>query len=85
MTTTFREQIYNLISEQLGIEKEKITPEAHFADDLNAGDVEMEELATKLQEKLDVELDPLKVKEISTVDELVHLVFDKLDGLLEEE
>ena len=83
--SNFREQIYNLISEQLGVEKEKITPEAHFADDLNAGDLEMGELTAKVQEKLKVEIDPTKVKEIEKVDDLVHLVFDKLDGLLDEE
>ncbi len=85
MTSNFREKIYNLISEQLGVEKEKITPESYFAADLNAGDLEMEELIGKIQEKFEVELDPVKVEEIETVDDLVHLVFDKLDGLLEEE
>ena len=83
--SNFREQIYNLISEQLGVEKEKITPEALFADDLNAGDLEMEELISKVQEKLKVELDPLKVEKIEKVEELVHLVFDNLNGLLDEE
>jgi len=83
--SNFREQIYNLISEQLGVEITKVTPEAHFADDLNAGGLEMEELISKIQEKLKVELDPIKIKEIEKVDELVHLVFDKLNGLLDEE
>ncbi len=85
MVSNFREQIYNLISEQLGVEIAKVTPEAHFADDLNAGDLEMEELIAKVQEKLDVELDPIKIKEIEKVDDLVHLTFDKLNGLLDEE
>ena len=85
MTSNFREQIYNLISEQLGVALVKITPEAHFADDLNAGDLEMEELVSKVQEKLGVELDPIKIKEVEKVDEFVHLVFDRLDGLLDEE
>jgi len=85
MTSNFREQIYNLISEQLGVALVKITPEAHFADDLNAGDLEMEELISKIQEKLKVELDPTKVKEVEKVDDLVYLVFDKLNGLLDEE
>ena len=85
MTSNFREQIYNLISEQLGVEITKVTPEALFADDLNAGDLEMEELISKVQEKLNVELDPVKVKEVEKVDDLVHLVFDKLNGLLDEE
>jgi len=83
--SNFRERIYNLISEQLGVEKEKITPEAHFADDLNAGDLEMEELISKIQEQLRIELDPVKVKEIEKVDDLIQLVFDKLDGLLDED
>jgi len=85
MTSNFREQIYNLISEQLGVALVKITPEAHFADDLNAGDLEMEELISKIQEKLKVELAPTKVKEVEKVDDLVYLVFDKLNGLLDEE
>ena len=85
MVSNFREQIYNLISEQLGVEKGKITPKAHFADDLNAGDLEMEELISKIQEKLEVELDPTKVKEVEKVDDLVYLVFDKLNGLLDED
>ncbi len=83
--SNFREQIYKLISEQLGVDLEKITPEAHFADDLNAGGLEMEDLITAVQEKFEVELDPIRVKKIETVDDLVHLTFDKLDGLLDEE
>jgi len=83
--SNFRERIYNLISEQLGVEKEKIIPEAHFADDLNAGSLEVEELISQIEEKFGIELDPLKVKKIETVDDLVHLVFDKLNGLLDEE
>jgi len=85
MASNFRNQIYNLISEQLGVEKEKITPESYFAEDLNAGDLEMEELIAHIEEKLDIELDPERVKDIRTVDDLVHLVFDKLDGLLDED
>jgi acyl carrier protein len=81
----FREQIYNLISEQLGVDMEKITPEAHFAEDLNAGGAEMEELIARIEEKLEIELDPVAAEKIETVDELVNLVFDKLNGLLDEE
>ena len=83
--SNFREQIYDTISEQLGVEKEKITPEALFADDLNAGETEMEELHTNLQEKLKIEIDPLKSKEASTVEELVNIIFNKLNGLVDEE
>lgn len=85
MTSNFREKIYNLISEQLGVEIAKITPKVHFAGDLNAGGMEMEELTAKIQEKFNIELDPSKVEGIETVDELVHLVFDKLNGLLDED
>jgi acyl carrier protein len=83
--SNFRNQIYNLISEQLGVELEKITPEAHFAEDLNAGITEMEELIARIEEGLEIELDPEGVKKVETVDQLVHLVFDKLNGLLDEE
>ena len=81
----FREQIYNLISKQLGVEVEKITPEAHFAEDLNAGDLEMEELIAHLQKDFGVEFDPVKTEKIEAVDDLVHLVLDKLNELPDEE
>jgi acyl carrier protein len=83
--SNFRQQIYNLISEQLGVEIEKLTPEAHFAEDLNAGNLEMEELVAHIEEKLNIELDAERAKNIQTVDDLVHLVFDKLNGLLDED
>jgi len=83
--SNFREQIYNLISEQLGVEKKEITPHSHFADDLNAGDLELAELVATIEDRFKIKLDREQISKINTVDDLVHLVFDKLDGLLDEE
>lgn len=85
MSSNFREKIYNIISEQLGVDKERITPEAHFAADLNAGGLEMEELTTRVENGFGIQLDRRQIKEADTIDDFVHLVFDRLDGLLEEE
>jgi acyl carrier protein len=42
-------------------------------------------LVAHIEEKLNIELDAERAKNIQTVDDLVHLVFDKLNGLLDED
>lgn len=81
----FRKKIYQLIAENLGFETEEINGKLAFAEDFNAGEIEMAELIENIEQELQIKLDPEEVAGIETVDDLVHAVFDKLDGILEEE
>lgn len=84
MSEEFKKKLYKIISEKLGVEEGAITPESHFAQDLNAGDIEMAELATAIESGFGVELSQKKLAETETVGDLTDLVFDQLDGLLDE-
>lgn len=79
----FRKIIYDLIAQTLGVDFEEINDSSLFADDLNAGDLEMTELFEKIEEELEVKLPEEEKEGIEKVEDLVHSVFDKLDGLLD--
>jgi len=80
----FRKKLYKIISEKLGVEEESLTPESHFAQDLNAGDIEMAELATAIETAFEVKLSRPGLAKTETVSDLVNLVLDQLNGLLDE-
>jgi acyl carrier protein len=84
MSQEFKKKLYKIISEKLGVEEETITPESHFAQDLNAGDIEMAELASAIKSSFGVELDQQTLTKAETVGNLMDLVFDQLNGLLDE-
>lgn len=81
----FREKIYQIIAENLGLDPGEVRESADFAKDLNAGDLEMAELIESIEQNMQVKINEEEVSSIETVGDLVHTVFDRLDGLLEEE
>ena len=44
------DKIRDVISEQMGVDKEKITPETSFKDDLNADSLDLFQVITNLEE-----------------------------------
>ncbi|MCD5412502.1 MAG: acyl carrier protein, partial [Dehalococcoidia bacterium] len=50
MATVF-ERVRKIIVEQLGVEEEEVTPEASFADDLNADSLDLVELVMAFEEE----------------------------------
>ena len=61
------ENIKEIISEQLGIEKEKITPESKFIDDLGADSLDIVELVMSFEEKFNIEIPETEAEKIQTV------------------
>lgn len=71
-------KLKKLISEELGIEVEKITPATHLDKDLNLGQKEISDFILALEERLALELKPEEVKNIETIGDLTNLVRDHL-------
>lgn len=80
---SFHDKLYAIISETLGVEKEKIEHTAHFAEDLNAGDLEMEELSSQIEEKIGVKISPAELTGVGSVSDLEETVADKIEGLID--
>ena len=54
--TEARAKIIDIIANQLGVDKEIVTPEANVVDDLGADSLDVVELVMALEEAFDVEI-----------------------------
>jgi len=60
-------KIVDIIANQLGVDKEIITPEANIVDDLGADSLDVVELVMALEEAFDVEIPDEEAEKIRTV------------------
>lgn len=64
--------------EILSVDAEKVTPEAHFGDDLDADSLDLVELVMKLEEEFDITVDETELDGIETIGQAFDLVKSKL-------
>jgi acyl carrier protein len=63
-----------IVAEQLGVETDKITPDAEFIQDLNADSLDMVELVMSLEEEFGVEISDEEVEKIIKVSDAVEYI-----------
>ncbi len=68
------EEIKELIIEQLDVEKEEITLDSKFVEDLGADSLDLMELASTLEEKYEVSIDKEELKKITKVGDVLELI-----------
>lgn len=68
------DRLQAIIAEQLGVETEKITPDAEFIQDLNADSLDMVELVMSLEEEFGVEISDEEVEKIIKVSDAVEYI-----------
>lgn len=68
------DRLQAIVSEQLGVETEKITPDAEFIQDLNADSLDMVELVMSLEEEFGVEISDEEVEKIVKVSDAVEYI-----------
>ncbi len=64
--------------EVLSVEPAQITPEANFADDLDADSLDLVELVMALEEEFDVEVKEEELEGITTIGAAYDLIIQKL-------
>ena len=69
--------VKNVIVDTLGIQPEKVTPEARLVDDLDADDLDLIELTMALEEKFNIEVPDEDAKKFLTVDQVVKYIQEK--------
>jgi acyl carrier protein len=68
MTRTAEEiRIIDIVANQLGVDKEMVTPEANIVDDLGADSLDVVELVMALEEAFDTEIPDEDAEKIRTV------------------
>ena len=63
-------KVVDIIANQLGVEKEIITAEAHVVDDLGADSLDVVELVMALEEAFDLEIPDEEAEKIRTVNDI---------------
>lgn len=67
-------KMQEIISEQLGVDNEKIVPEASFTKDLGADSLDVVELVMAFEETFDIEIDDESAGKIQTVQDAMDYI-----------
>jgi acyl carrier protein len=76
-----REQIFETIKshlEERGIESGKVSPQAHFVNDLGLDSLDMVEMTLGLEESYGIEIPDTELEDVATVDDAIDLIEKKL-------
>ncbi len=73
-------KLVDLLVEELGIDRDKITMEASFEEDLEVDSLGVVELLMALEDNFDVKIPDEEAEQIGTVGEAVDLVEQKLNA-----
>ncbi len=71
---SIEERVTDIVAEQLGVEKEKISRETSFVNDLGADSLDTVELVMELEEEFDVNIPDDAAEKIQTVGQAVEFI-----------
>jgi acyl carrier protein len=72
------EKVKKIVTEQLSVEASKVIPESNFANDLGADSLDTVELVMALEEEFDIEIPDEAAEKITTVQEAVDYINNKV-------
>lgn len=68
------ERVTDIVSEQLGVDKDKITAETSFVTDLGADSLDVVELVMEFEEEFDISIPDDAAEKIQTVGQAVDFI-----------
>jgi len=71
---SIEEKVKELIAENLGVDADKVLPEASFVDDLDADSLDQVELILALEEEFDTTIPEEEASKITTVGEAINYI-----------
>ncbi len=74
MSDALAEQIRKLVSEQLGVDQNQVTPRASILDDLGADSLDVVELVMAIEENFDIEIPDEAIEAMRTIGDVESYV-----------
>jgi len=71
-------KVRKVLAEQLAVDESQVTPEARFAEDLNADSLDLTEAVLALEDEMGIEIPEDEMENVKTVGQAVGLVASKL-------
>ncbi|QDU54660.1 acyl carrier protein [Aeoliella mucimassa] len=68
------DRVADIVAEQLGVDKDKISPETSFVNDLGADSLDTVELVMELEEEFDINIPDDAAEKIQTVGQAVDYI-----------
>ena len=76
---TIEERVTQIICDQLGVPKEKVTPETSFVNDLGADSLDTVELVMEMEEEFDLNIADEDAEKITTVGDAIEYIKNALE------
>jgi acyl carrier protein len=73
-----QKKVVDIIANQLGVDKEIVSPEANVVDDLGADSLDVVELVMALEEAFDLEIPDEEAEKIRTVKDIIEYLAKSL-------
>jgi len=74
MTDNIFERVQDIIVQQLGVDKTKVTLDANFANDLGADSLDTVELVMAIEEEFSIEIPDEDAEKIATLDQAIKFI-----------
>ena len=71
-------KVRKVLAEQLAVDESQVTPEAKFAEDLNADSLDLTEAVLALEDEMGIEIPEDEMESVKTVGQAVDMVASKL-------
>ncbi len=68
------ERVVDIVAEQLGVDKEKVSRDTHFVNDLGADSLDTVELVMELEEEFDISIPEDQAEKIQRVGEAIDFI-----------
>jgi acyl carrier protein len=68
------ERVIDIVAEQLGVDRDKVTPDTHFVNDLGADSLDTVELVMELEEEFDINIPDDAAEKIQKVGEAIEFI-----------
>jgi acyl carrier protein len=73
-------KVKKIVTEQLEVEGDQVTPQASFAEDLSADSLDTVELVMALEEEFDIEIPDEEAEKITTVQDAVNYISSQVSA-----
>ncbi len=75
------DKVKEIVSDELSVEDEKVTPQARFVEDLGADSLDVVELVMRFEEEFEIEIPDEDAEKITTVGEAVSYIEKKAEAV----